>query len=150
MNFEILSFRQNKSGGTETSFKPYSIRRLSDGEIFTLGDLVTNGTKMVGKITEFSFLEDSVYVDHTYSGVGMNLDSLIKYTVKELPSEIQLNQVVKASFLKGKGLCTIRGVHFFPDKIKYDLGIWLGDGSVDDPERETRVYNVDSEFISAF
>lgn len=148
MNFEILSFRSNKSGGTDTTFKPYSVKRLLDGEIFTLGDMVTNGTQMVGKITGFSFLEDKVYVDHTWSGIGMNLDSLTKYRIKELPTKIQLNQVVNASFLKGKGLCTIRGIHFFIDRVKYDLGVWLGDGSVDNPERETRIYNVDQEFIS--
>lgn len=148
MNFEILSFRPNKSGGTETAFRPYSVKRLHDGEIFTLGDLVTNGTQMVGKITGFKLLEDKVYVSHTWSGIGMGLDSLKKHKIKELPSDIQLNQVVIASFLKGRGLCTVRGIHFFPDRIKYDLGVWLGDGSVDDPERETRIYNVDQEFIS--
>lgn len=148
MNFEILSFRPNKSGGTETNFRPYSVKRLPDGEIFTLGDLVTNGTQMVGKITGFSFLEDNVYVDHTWSGIGMNLDSLSKHEVTELPTKVQLNQIVTVSFLKGKGYCTVRAIHIFLDRVKYDLGVWLGDGSVDDPERETRIYNVDQEFVS--
>lgn len=43
---------------------------------------------------------------------------------------------------------TVRGVHFYVGKVKYDLGLWLGDGSVDDPEYETRIYNVDSCFLS--
>jgi hypothetical protein len=64
--------------------------------------------------------------------------------------EIAINQVVKLSLRKNDDpfLATVRGVHVYANKIKYDLGLWLGDGSVDDPERETRVYNVDSALVS--
>lgn len=65
-----------------------------------------------------------------------------------LPSQFQPNQVVQVQFKKDDTpiTATVRGVHFYPGKVKYDLGLWLGDGSVDDPEIETRIYNVDSEF----
>lgn len=67
-----------------------------------------------------------------------------------LPSGIFVNQVVKLQFRKTDEPinATVRGVHLYSNKVKYDLGLWLGDGSVDDPERETRIYNVDSEFIT--
>lgn len=68
----------------------------------------------------------------------------------QLPSALQPNQVAKLQFReKDEPLtATVRGVHFYPGKVKYDLGLWLGDGSVDDPERESRIYNVDSAFVS--
>lgn len=58
-SFTILSFFPRPSGSkSETpSFRPYSIKRLSDDEIFTVGDCVTNGTKMIGDITGFELLE---------------------------------------------------------------------------------------------
>jgi hypothetical protein len=149
-DFTIISFlpRPNGSKADSASFQPHSIKRESDGEIFSIGDEVTNGTQMQGVITGFEFLENSVYVTHTWSGVGMNLGSLQK--IIQLPSQFQINQVVKVRFQKDdKGLtATVRSVHFHRGKVKYDLGLWLGDGSVDDPERETRIYNVDSEFLS--
>lgn len=77
----------------------------------------------------------------------------------QLPSNLQPNQVCK--FLQPNQVCklqfrkddkpfiaTVRGVHFYVGKVKYDLGLWMGDGSVDDPEYETRIYNVDSVFCS--
>lgn len=63
---------------------------------------------------------------------------------------LQPLQVVKLQFRKEDTpfLATIRGVHIYPkNRFKYDLGLWLGDGSVDNPEEETRVYNVDSKYI---
>jgi DNA-binding transcriptional regulator WhiA len=61
-----------------------------------------------------------------------------------------VNQVIYLQFRKEDKpiTATVRGIHFYRDKTKYDLGLWLGDGSVDDPERETRIYNVDSEFVT--
>lgn len=68
----------------------------------------------------------------------------------ELPSSCQPNQVVRLQFRKKDEpiIATVRGVHFFIGKVKYDLGLWLGDGTVDDPEYETRIYNVDSVFVT--
>lgn len=145
--FTILSYHENKSGTTDTNFKPYSIKREWDGEIFTINDEVSNGTQMRGGITGFEFLEGKVYVKHTWSGVGMNLGSLVKISV--LPSAFQIDQVVSVQFKKGTYAlsATVRGVHFYRGKVKYDLGLWLGDGSVDDPETETRIYNIDSIYV---
>lgn len=68
----------------------------------------------------------------------------------ELPSRCQVNQVVHFKFRPNDELFigTIRGVHFYTGKVKYDIGLWLGDGTIDDPETETRLYNVDSVFVS--
>ena len=68
----------------------------------------------------------------------------------QLPSNLQPNQVCKLQFRKDDKpfIATVRGVHFYVGKVKYDLGLWMGDGSVDDPEYETRIYNVDSVFCS--
>ena len=68
----------------------------------------------------------------------------------DLPSQLQINQVAKVKFRKDDVpfTATVRGVHFFISKVKYDLGLWLGDGSVDNPESETRIYNVDSVFVT--
>jgi hypothetical protein len=70
----------------------------------------------------------------------------------QLPSQVQPNQVVKLQFRpEDKPLtATVRAVHFYMDKVKYDLGLWLGDGSVDNPEYESRIYNVDSIFVSPY
>jgi hypothetical protein len=69
----------------------------------------------------------------------------------KLPSAFLPNQVVKVKFRPNDNdlLATVRGVHFYASKVKYDLGLWLGDGSVDNPEYETRIYNVDSVFLTA-
>lgn len=68
----------------------------------------------------------------------------------ELPGMLQILQVVKLQFRKSDEpiTATIKGVHIYRNKIKYDLGLWLGDGSVDDPERECRIYNVDAVFVT--
>ncbi len=68
----------------------------------------------------------------------------------QLPSNLQPNQVCKLQFRKEDNplTATVRGVHFYIGKVKYDLGLWLGDGSVDNPEYETRIYNVDSVFVT--
>lgn len=67
-----------------------------------------------------------------------------------LPSRCQHNQVVKVKFRENDEPfnATVRGIHFYPGKVKYDVGLWIGDGSVDKPEDETRIYNVDSVFVS--
>jgi hypothetical protein len=76
--------------------------------------------------------------------------------ILELPSAHQLNQVVKVYFstnkygeinkdvapLKG----TIRGAHFYPGKVKYDVELFW---NTDDGGEHTRIYNIDSIFIVA-
>jgi hypothetical protein len=69
----------------------------------------------------------------------------------QLPSQCQINQVVYLQFRQGHEpiTATIRAVHFYPGKVKYDLGLWLGAPSMGgDLEEETRVYNVDSIYVS--
>lgn len=64
----------------------------------------------------------------------------------ELPSQLQVKQVVKVKFTDEMLplTATVTGVHFYIGKVKYDLAIWVGDGGND----ETRIYNVDSVFVS--
>lgn len=73
---------------------------------------------------------------------GERIDGHVLY-----PSRFELNQVVKVTFSEESILATVRGIHFYPGKIKYDLGLWLGDGTVDNPEFESRIYNVDSILV---
>ncbi len=82
------------------------------------------------------------YVDQT------NLTE--KENSMRLPSNLQPNQVCKLKFREDDNpiTATVRGVHFYIGKVKYDLGLWLGDGTVDNPEYETRIYNVDSVFVT--
>jgi hypothetical protein len=61
----------------------------------------------------------------------------------ELPSNLQINQVVYIKFEKeGKALTgTIRSVHFYESKVKYDIDVWLEDNE------STRIYNIDSLYV---
>jgi len=73
--------------------------------------------------------------------------------VLQTPSQFSLRQVVKLNFKRNSieidpQYATVKGIHFYEGKVKYDLGLWLGDGSVDNPETESRIYNVDSIFLS--
>lgn len=154
--FEISSFIQNKSGTNDGSLKPYSVKRKADGEIFTIGDSFILASKegtynnVMGIITGFELLESDIFINHTWSGIGFSLDS-ISHGMPILPSNLQVNEVAKVKFKENcEFTATIRGVHFFKSKVKYDLGLWLGDGSTNNPEIETRIYNVDSVFVSKF
>lgn len=146
-NFTIVSFYPRPSGShvDTPSFKPYSIRRESDQEIFTIGDAVTNGTKMKGTITSFEILEDDIFVNHTWSGVGMNLDSLKK--ADQIPSQHQIGDMVKFLINQNFGdnpypfTAEVKAVHFYAGKVKYDLEIPIVD------ESPTRIYNIDSCFV---
>lgn len=145
--FTILSFLPRPSGSkiTDPSFQPYSVKRFSDEKIFTIGDTVTNGTQMIGQITSFEMLDGEVFVRHTWSGVGMNLDSLTK--IIKLPSRHQVGDKVKFSITQNFGdnpypfTAEIKAVHFYVGKVKYDLEIPIED------ESPTRIYNIDSCFV---
>ena len=67
------------------------------------------------------------------------------------PSLFELRQVVQVKFRKVDTpfTATIRGIHFYPGKVKYDLGLWLDDGGNSETEAndQTRIYNVDSCFV---
>lgn len=152
--FTIVSFLPRKQGTNVNtpSFQPHTVKRDHDGEIFSIGDFVTNGTKMKGVITGFEMLEDYVYVNHTWSGVGMNLGSLKK--IIELPSEHQVDdEVIFSIKIQREGtinevnhffydaVSKVIAVHFYKNKVKYDLEIPLGD------EPPTRIYNINSRFV---
>lgn len=54
---------------------------------------------------------------------------------------------------------TVRGIHTYGDVIKYDLDLWLGDGSADGEgyqdedtgikklQKRSRIYNVDASYV---
>lgn len=69
----------------------------------------------------------------------------------QLPSNLQPNQVCYLQFRKEDKpfTATVICVHFTVSKVKYDLGLWIGEGTVDNPEYETRIYNVDSAFVTS-
>lgn len=154
--YTILAFVNRRSGvlASTPSFQPYAIRRESDGTVFSIGDEwyssggpCSTGQVPHGTITGFEMLEGNIYIQHDWSGVGFSLEGIEKGVT--LPSKFQLNQVVIVDFGKNREdqHATIRSIHFLNSQVKYDLGLWLGDGSVDNPEKETRVYNVEEKYL---
>lgn len=142
-DWQILTYKDDK-------FTPNSIRR-ADGSVFFLGDTVSNGSKMRGKIESFDLVENYLYVTTDWSKIGMHIDSI--YHVQLLPSNCQLRQVVyfevPASFpdieKKADGTkitATVIGIHFYESKVKYDLELWLIDNHF------TRIYNIDSAYVT--
>lgn len=127
------------------------IKRLRDGEIFSVGDYVTNGTKMKGNITGFevSMREDDgkliCFVTHTWSGVGMGLEDLQKLEEKlKLPSAHQIDDEVWLNFWSKKIIVKINAVHFYPSKVKYDVEAFGDNGET------TRLYNVDAAVLTKY
>lgn len=69
-------------------------------------------------------------------------------------------QVVRLQFMPAMEpiLATIRGIHSYGDVYKYDLDLWLSDGTADDEgyadldtgikklQKRSRIYNVDESF----
>lgn len=137
--FSILSFLPNKQGTTDSGFRPHSIMRTSDKEIFAIGHTVTNGTQMRGEILRFELLEDSVFVITTWSGIGMDLDSLTKIIL--LPSQHQIGDNVWLNLWSSNIVSEVIAVHFYSGKVKYDLKVFGGNGE------ETRIYNIDFIFV---
>lgn len=153
-DWEILSFKGK-------SFKPKSVRRTTDGVVFSIGDMVTNDPEnpkgMKGAIIGFE-PDDTVngdgsglWVSHTWSGVGMNLASLSHVVEKKkdiktntLPAAFQPEDFCCVQF--GEGTTKFGGqvvkVSFSRSKVLYDIEIGVGKDVV------TRLYNVDSAFVS--
>lgn len=137
------------------TFEPKVVQRQPDGITFKIGDFVSNGTKMRGKITAFHRNtavnrdpnDNDLVVDHTWSGVGMYLSNLRhEEPLPELPSSHQLDDVVKVKFTEKQETpfrAQILAVHFYGvGKVKYDLEIFTT------PSDSTRIYNVDSLYVS--
>jgi hypothetical protein len=143
----IISFLPRPSGSKndEPSFKPFSIQRNRDGEIFTIGDTFTNGkykdTKVIGTITGFSMLDDHVFIEHTWSGVGFGLDSIDK--VVQLPSEHQYDDEVILKLGTSVLIAKILAVHFYNRKEKYDIEVI----ACDDSPAKFRLYNVEQGLL---
>lgn len=127
------------------SFKISTVTRVKDNKEFNLTDFVTNGTKMRGRITKFTPMlnEDTgkvtMYVDNTWSGVGMVLEDLQHVDI--LPSRYQYGDkcAVKFNHIRVTD-ARIIGIHFKGTKTEYDLEIPIST----DNNLTTRIYNVDS------
>lgn len=139
--FQILEFCPRSSGSStkEPDFNPKAIKRLSDGEVFNLGDRVTNGTQMVGEILEFGLLDGDIFVETTWSGVGMNLESLKKVPV--LPCEHQVGDPVYLLNASGR----ILNVHFHGSNLNvtYDVECSF------QANNPYRLYNIHPDLLTA-
>lgn len=141
-NYRIVKFCTGKDKTNVcSSFEPEKIERMQDGELFSIGDIVTNGqdSPMVGAIQRFQIDNDDIYVYTSYSGVGMNMSSISK--VVRLPCKYQMGEKVSVSEGVNVSIKTavVIAVHFYKSKVKYDIDVWMDKFS-------TRFYNVD-EFI---
>lgn len=63
----------------------------------------------------------------------------------KLPSAHQINEPVVCHLLAEKYECRVNKIHFDETKVMYDLAVgWVED----DGYQYTRIYNVDSAFVS--
>lgn len=122
---------------------PSTVVRLSDNKTVCIGDLVTNGTKMKGKVEGFHLTvsetngELIMWIDHDWSKVGMALAD-IKDAIW-LPSRYQVGHECSIGFgAIAIPVATVMAVHFYEGKVKYDLEIKIAMNTY------TRIYNVDS------
>ncbi len=146
-NFQVLAF-------TENSWTPYSVKRLSDNEVFNLGEYVTNGTQMKGHIEKFDIITndmnqpDTVFVITSWSGIGMDLDSLVKIPLTN--TKYSLRQVVrfKLGWESPVYSATIIGIHLYENRVKYDLEVRIT--TEDGSEDKTRCYNIEENLLLAF
>ena len=158
-SFNILSVKDKQ-------FSPHSIERLINKEhdaTFTIGDSVTNEHGMRGKITHFELSDDlkDLYIYTDFSGIGMHY--AMAERVKELPCEFQLFDQVYLNlkqfdyvyFGKGTGKmvkaslkANVIGVHFFSNKVKYDLSVLLFPKDGAEKEISTRLYNIDENHLN--
>lgn len=137
-----------------------SIIRKVDGEVFSIGDRVTNGTPMCGRIKKITTdqtvnnphgRDATVWTD--YSGIGMNLASLVH--VPTLPSRFQHGDSVEVNLpgFRIKHAVVIK-VHFAKAKVQYDLAIHFRmsrDNSLgfSAGDCSTRIYNVDETILES-
>ncbi len=150
ISFNVISY-------ADKNFNPHSVERLINRTfdcVFTLGDYVTNGTKMKGRITKFTLSEDltTLFVYTDWSNVGMELASI--YKIMELPSRFQLNDEVSVRFRPDFVInhAKVIKVHFTENKVQYDLEVKINiEGNPNYPSGHTtsRIYNIDSEIVGA-
>jgi hypothetical protein len=146
--FNVIEFLPRPSGSKADApaFLPKVVQRKHDGLIFKIGDDVSNGgnyqgRQCRGKITGFDYLEDKIFVSHTWSGIGWNLGSLDHIII--LPSENQIDDEVFFNLWSATVVGKIKAVHFYSGKVKYDLDVFPEKGG-----DTTRIYNIDSIFVS--
>ena len=134
----------NEDGSHSGKRTIYQLRRRSDGIVFTVGDRVTNGTKMVGYIKAFHTEGGETYVSHTWSGVDMSLNSIVK--VDKLPCDHQQGDRVTIEQKAMNIPCAIvKKVHFDQvGHVSYDLEIQMQAGVW------TRIYNIDGDFVDHY
>lgn len=137
------------------SSNPTKVQRLTDKQIFKLGDHVTNGTRMHGKIESFDTDENThnrdpkspieLYVTTDWSGIGMNLDSLSHVDKEKVvlmtPSQFQVKDICAFEVAGQRIGAQVTKVTFAEGKVLYDLDIAVAPGEV------TRVHGVDSAFV---
>lgn len=105
---------------------------------------------MKGNITSFDpfVTEDGsvvMYVSHTWSGVGMGLEDLVKISEKiKLPAAHQFGDEVWLCLWSAKIPSQIHGIHFYEGKVKYELIVFGDNGE------STRIYNIDSAFVTKY
>lgn len=128
-----------------------SLIRKRDEKTFSVGDYVTNGTQMKGYITAFEPMlsegskKVSMWVSHTWSGVGMHLDNL--KDARLLPSKFQIGNEVAVRLGRFKiDYATVLKVHFTDSKEQYDLEIPISTDNV----LTTRIYNVDATILEPY
>lgn len=142
--YTVLSFIDNQAGGVDSSFKPKSVQRHSDGEIFTIGDRVTNGTAMAGIIKRFDLLDGTIYVLTSWSGVGMGLEDIKK--LPTLPTKHQYGDHVCINlegYLEVKSATVIK-IHYTNVKEQYDISVYIG------KSKYVRLYNIDKDILDKY
>lgn len=95
------------------------------------------------------YATETEFIQHLMSGeVTMTIPDLIKYHQeydnlrKPLPSAHQIKEGVWLCLWSAKIVSEILAIHFYEGKVKYDLIVFGDDG------QQTRLYNVDSAFVS--
>lgn len=101
-NFEIVSYYPTPKRAKYPKDSPeyyknktiVSVKRLSDGMIFTIGDYVDKGVKIV----EFSVREDKLFIQfgvsnekHSYRWIPTDLDELIHYKKPSFVTDDNIN-----------------------------------------------------------
>ncbi len=101
-------------------------------------------TELVGK----AYKTDKEMIEHFLSGeVTIPISDVLKYveeyTSRYLSSKHQIDDKVMVTLGDRPFKAKVISVHFYRGKVKYDLEIPIYD------EESTRIYNIDSVFVSA-
>lgn len=148
-NFIVL---EKKLTDCKTGRVPCSVKCLKKNRIWNIGDFVTNGTKMKGRISGFDFFiaEDTseilCFVSHNWSKVGMALEEL-EHVSDQLPTQFQIREVVDFVINETRHTATVTGVFINDSRIKYDLDLWI---EKEGGNSSTRIHGVDAELVQVY